>query len=90
MNGSTLDYNYGYPNIEPGKRPICFGPWKLARTIQGVREKRVVDQVSRVTEERAMKDLLAMAEIGLSKKPPPGRGYFEVNEALLYRYLANA
>ena len=41
---------YGYPAMRDGKRPICFSPWKLARTLRSLEEGGAVEQVSRESE----------------------------------------
>ena len=78
-----LDYDYGYPATREGKRPICFGPWKLARTLRSLEELRLVEQVSRESEQAAYAWLQELEREGFVRKLPDGLAFYEVDEVAL-------
>ena len=82
-NEVVLDYDYGYPATRYRKHPICFGPWKFARTLRSLEEGCAVEQVSRESEQAAHVWLQELEREGLVRKLPDGLAFYEVDEVAL-------
>ena len=69
--------------MRDGKRPICFSPWKLARTLRSLEEGGAVEQVSRESEQAAHVWLQELEREGLVRKLPDGLAFYAVDEEAL-------